>query len=170
MEFVPSKKLGHADGLSRLIPKYCEPLEDSVIAALRTENENNSSVINLIRELPVTLDEIIEEAESDEYIKEIKEKLRSEDQLISEVFSICNDVLMYRERVVIPATLQKRILKDFHVGHPGATRMKSLMRSYVFWKNMDRNIEETVKACKGCALAAKAPPIQFTPWPKTHRP
>ena len=132
IEFVPSKKLGHADGLSRLIPKYCEPLEDSVIAALRTENENNSSVINLIRELPVTLNEIIEEAESDEYIKEIKEKLRSEDQLISEVFSICNDVLMYRERVVIPATLQKRILKDFHVGHPGATRMKSLMRSYVF--------------------------------------
>ena len=170
MEFVPSKKLGHADGLSRLIPEYSEPLEDSVIAALRTEKENNNSVINLIRELPVTLNEIIDEAETDEYIKEIKGKLRAEDQQISEVFSTCNDVLMYRERVVIPATLQKRILKDFHVGHPGATRMKSLMRSYVFWKNMDRNIEETVNACKGCALAAKAPPIKFTPWPKTDRP
>ena len=35
---------------------------------------------------------------------------------------------------------------------------------------MDRNIEETVKACKGCALAAKAPSIRFTPWPKTDRP
>ena len=59
MEFVPSKELGHADGLSRLIPKYCEPLEDSVIAALKTENDNNDSVIKLIRKLPVTLDEII---------------------------------------------------------------------------------------------------------------
>ena len=113
MEFVPSKELGHADGLSRLIPKYCEPLEGSVIAALKTENDNNDSVINLIRELPVTLDEIIQEAESDEYINEIKRKLQSEDQQISEVFSTCNDVLLYRERVVIPATLQKIILKIF---------------------------------------------------------
>ena len=93
----------------------------------------------------------------------MKEKLRSEDQQVSEVFSTCNDVLLYRERVVIPGTLQKRILKDFHIDHPGATRIKSLMRSYVSWKNMDRNIEETMNACRGFALAAKAPPIQFTP-------
>lgn len=33
MEFLPSKKLGHADSLSRLIPKTGEPLEDSVIAS-----------------------------------------------------------------------------------------------------------------------------------------
>ena len=39
IEYVPSKKLGHADGLSRLIPKYCESLEDSVIAALKDKSE-----------------------------------------------------------------------------------------------------------------------------------
>ena len=37
MEFLPSKKLCHADGLSRLIPKQRETLEDTVIASLRTE-------------------------------------------------------------------------------------------------------------------------------------
>ena len=35
MEFLPSKKFGHADGLSRLIPRTGELLEDSVIASLR---------------------------------------------------------------------------------------------------------------------------------------
>ena len=48
---------------------------------------------------------------------------------------------IYQERVVVPATLQKKILKDFHTGHPGATRMKSLMHSYVYWRNMDKDIE-----------------------------
>ena len=39
MEFLPSKKLGPADGLSRLIPSFAEPLEDTVITALRAEKE-----------------------------------------------------------------------------------------------------------------------------------
>ena len=65
---------------------------------------------------------------------------------------------------------QKKILKDFHTGHPGATRMKNLIRSYVYWRNIDKVIEEKVKACRGWALAAKVPPIQFSPWPKADYP
>ena len=62
------------------------------------------------------------------------------------------------------------ILKDFHAGHPGSTRMKSLMRSYIRWPNMDKYIENAVKSCKGCVLTAKAPPIKFNPCPKTDLP
>ena len=39
MDYIPSKELGHADGLSRLIPKFNELFEDTVIASLRLENE-----------------------------------------------------------------------------------------------------------------------------------
>ena len=70
---------------------------------------------------------------------------------------------MYREYIVILSTLQKCILKDFH---PGSTRMKSLMCSSVHWSNMDKDIANAVKSCKGCALTTKAPPIKFNPWPK----
>ena len=38
---------------------------------------------------------------------------------------ICDVVLLYRERVVIPSTHQKRILNDFHAGEPESTRIKS---------------------------------------------
>lgn len=39
MDYQPSKKLGHADGLLKLIPKNAEPFEDTVIAALKNEME-----------------------------------------------------------------------------------------------------------------------------------
>ena len=169
MEFLPSKQLGHADGLSRLIPRNREPLEDTVIASLRLEKDYSAILCNTVKELPVTLDDIKIEAEGDIFIRDTKEKLQTDEQT-AEVFSTCDQVLLYRERVVVPATLQAKILKDFHIGHPGATRMKTLMRSYVYWKGMDKDIEEKVKRCKGCALAAKAPPIQFSPWPKADYP
>ena len=39
MEFLPSNNLGHADDLSCIIPRFCKPFKDMVIAALRAENE-----------------------------------------------------------------------------------------------------------------------------------
>ena len=53
MEFL-SLKIGYADGLSRLIPKFSEPWEDTVIAALRDEKEFSVLLCNTIRELSVT--------------------------------------------------------------------------------------------------------------------
>ena len=72
--------------------------------------------------------------------------------------------------MVIPAVLTKQILKDFHTGLPGMTRMKTLMRSYVYWLSMDKDIEIMVKSCKSCTSIAKAPPIKFNSWPKTDKP
>ena len=72
--------------------------------------------------------------------------------------------------VVIPNTLQRRILKEFHSGHPGMSRMKALMHGYTYWPRMDRDIEKIVRECQGCQLAAKAPPVQIQLWPKTDRP
>ena len=39
MESQSSKELGHAEGLSRFIPKFSEPLVETVVAALRDEKE-----------------------------------------------------------------------------------------------------------------------------------
>ena len=42
------------------------------------------------------------------------------------LYSICKQVLQYANRVV----LQKKILIEFHIGHPVMTRIKSLRGSY----------------------------------------
>ena len=131
MEYQPSKKFSHAEGLSRLISKYKEPLEDTVIASLQSEGELKTNLCNTVREFPVMLEQIKQEALHDEYINQIKTKIFEKDQRTTDIFSICNKVLLYREDVVIPSTLQKHILKDFHTCHPGSTRMKSLMHCYV---------------------------------------
>ena len=86
------------------------------------------------------------------------------------IFSTCNGILMYGERVVIPTVLTKKILKDFHIGHPEMSRVKALMRSYVYEPGMDKDIENMMKSSKSCASVAKAPPIKFNPWPKTDKP
>ena len=58
MKYLPSNKFGHANGLSRLIPKYRESLEDTVIASVRSEGELKIFICNSIRELPMTLEQI----------------------------------------------------------------------------------------------------------------
>ena len=160
MEFLPSKKLCHADKLSRLIPKYREPLEDTVIASLQTK-EFKTSLYNKVKELPVTLKQIKQEALTYEFIRQTKTKICEKDQQTSDIFSLCDKVLLYREWVVIPTTLQRRILKDFHAGHPGITRIKSLMHSCMYRLNMDKDIKNIIKSCKDCALAAKVSPIKY---------
>ena len=115
----------------------------------------------------MTLDQINQEALQDDYINQIKTKILEKDQSTTDIFSTCDDVLLYRECVVILSTLQKRILKDF--SH-WPSRIKSLMHSFVYWPNMDKDIKNMVKLCKGCALAVKVPPIEFNPRPKTDLP
>lgn len=70
----------------------------------------------------------------------------------------------------MPVTLQKKILKEFHAGHPGVSRMKSLMRGYTYWPRMEQDTENLVKQCRGCQLAARDPPVKIQPWPKTDVP
>ena len=77
---------------------------------------------------------------------------------------------MYADRVVMLHSLQKRILKEFHTGHPGMSRMKSLMRSYTYWPHINQDIEKRIKECRSCQQAAKAPPIKTLHWPKTDIP
>lgn len=44
LKYLPSTKLGHMDGLSRLIQKHCEPFIDTVITPSRSEVEIKNCV------------------------------------------------------------------------------------------------------------------------------
>ncbi|XP_062556636.1 uncharacterized protein K02A2.6-like [Armigeres subalbatus] len=55
-------------------------------------------------------------------------------------------------------------------------RMKAIARSYVFWPNIDADIEDYVRRCSRCAAVAKCPtkttlsswPIPTQPWSRIH--
>ena len=85
-------------------------------------------------------------------------------------FSPSDDVLLYNDRVVIPNSLQRKIIRDFHMRHPGKNRTKRLIRCYVYWPSMDRDIADMIESSKGCAFAAKSQTTMCNPWPNTDNP
>ena len=73
--------------------------------------------------------------------------------------------ILWGRRVVIPPSHRKRILEDLHDQHPGICRMKALARSYLWWPNLDQEIETKVRACNVCQANVNAPPAApIHPW------
>ena len=168
MEYISSKKIGHVDGISRLVPKNTEPKEETEIVSLNEENELSALLINIIRELQVNLEDIRKATETDSFIQQIKKQVkmneRNEKGTKVSTFSTCDQTIMY------PTLFTKTILKEFQTGHTAMFRMKSLMRSYIYWPRIDQYIEKITKECRGCQQAAKTSPIKTQPWPKTDIP
>ena len=69
--------------------------------------------------------------------------------------------VLWGHRVVVPPQAQETILKILHEGHPGSTRMKQLASGYVWWPNLNTQLENIVSSCEKCQLTrplpAKAP-------------
>ena len=76
-------------------------------------------IVDTIRELPVTLADIKREALKDDFIHTTKNKIYNKDPNVPEVFSLCEDVLLYNDRVVIPSSLQKKNPAGFSYGTTG---------------------------------------------------
>jgi hypothetical protein len=78
--------------------------------------------------------------------------------------------------VVIPSVLREKVLKELHEVHPGVSRMKALARSYVWWPNMDLEIEYLVKDCETCQQNQRCPAKSLPhhweyptgPWERIH--
>ena len=76
--------------------------------------------------------------------------------------------LLWGIRVLVPQTLQRRLLDELHRDHPGITRMKTVARSYMWWPGLDKLIENLVKSCSSCLAVKHAPavaPLQPWVWP-----
>ena len=85
--------------------------------------------------------------------------------------SLDNGRLLWGSRVVIPMRAEESVLKILHEGHPGISRMKSLVRSYVWWPGMDQQLEKMVQSCDKCQNTRHLPPkVPLQPWEWPERP
>ncbi|XP_055906656.1 uncharacterized protein K02A2.6-like [Eupeodes corollae] len=73
-------------------------------------------------------------------------------------------------RVVIPKTLQEKTLKVIHDGHWGSSRSKQLARRYVWFPNIDKQIEDFSAKCEICQSEASEPAKEYCSWPQTNEP
>ena len=79
--------------------------------------------------------------------------------------------LLWGTRVIVPPSLQDKVLEELHDTHPGISRMKALARSYVWWPSIDSHIERTVSLCNTCQSLRSSPPtVQVHPWIFPARP
>ena len=85
--------------------------------------------------------------------------------------SVESSCLIWGNKIVIPFQLRQKLLTELHENHPRIVRMKALARSYIWWPNIDNDIEMTVKSCNSCqmnqTMSSKAP---IHPWQKTTAP
>jgi hypothetical protein len=79
------------------------------------------------------------------------------------------NLLLRGDRIVIPQSLQNRCIELAHEGHQGITKTKSLIRSKVWFPNMDNQVEQAVRNCVPCQVNSshkEFEPLNMSPLPK----
>ena len=67
--------------------------------------------------------------------------------------------------MIVPPQGRAKVIAELHEAYPGISKMKALARGYVWWPNMDRELENAVKSCQQCQLHQMAPAeAPFHPW------
>ncbi|XP_055493550.1 uncharacterized protein K02A2.6-like [Leucoraja erinacea] len=144
-----------ADALSRL------PCENSDVGS-----ENSIYTLQVVDEdFPVTETEIAAETMKDNVLKWVYEQtLNGWTEIDSGLNSVLNSELMpfhnqlhelsceqgcikWGYRVVVPESLNNKIMNELHAEHPGIVSMKSIARSFVYWPGIDGDIESLVSKC-----------------------
>ena len=85
--------------------------------------------------------------------------------------SIQDGCVLWGSRVVIPNDLRSSLFDELHSGHAGLSRIKELARNYLWWHNLDRDLEELTRSCPECLTYRVAPPkAVLHPWEWPTRP
>ncbi|XP_018402050.1 PREDICTED: uncharacterized protein K02A2.6-like [Cyphomyrmex costatus] len=188
IEYIKTTEFGHADVLSRLISHQQRPEEDFVIASVKMETDLFSVLNESLQSFPITFQQIKEATKEDDIIQKVINFTSNswpqnvDDSDLQPFFrrrnslTVIQECLLFNDRVVIPQQFHQQILKQLHKGHPGMERMKIIARSYVYWPRIDQQIEEFVRNCRNCALAAKSPikvplsswSLPEKPWQRVH--
>ena len=81
---------------------------------------------------------------------------------------VLGQLLLRGNRIVTPESLWKHTIAPTHEGHQGMTRTKAPLGEKVRRSNMDKQVEQFVKACHPCQLVgprSMTEPFRSTTWP-----
>lgn len=165
-----------ADPSSRLFQGESEPyLEKGTPCEIAT--------ISNVRPAPITFDdehlpplEVAYKTKSDASLQAVMSALETGEwpanvecyKAIEDELHVSEGILMRLGLAVIPNDLREKALHLAHKGHPGITRMKSILRQRVWWPLMGKATEEWVRSCRTCTLNGKKEPP--TPMERTKLP
>lgn len=70
-----------------------------------------------------------------------------------------SDIILRGTRIIIPTALQDRVLQLAHEGHQGIVKTKALLRTKVWFPDIDRKAEAVVRSCLACQANT---PVAYT--------
>ena len=163
----------NAEGLSRL-----------PVAATESEEEpvglQGVTVFNIgqIQELPVTASHLQKTTRCDPILSRVLHYTRDgwpntvPDELrpfwTQRTELMARDCLIWGNRVIILSKLLPHVMEELHQYHAGIVKTKAMARSYLWWPNLDHEIEEVTKACLSWQATRNAPavaPLHLWVWP-----
>lgn len=161
--YKKGSKLGNADALSRL------PLAE--------ENEiEHRNIHSFSEEVPIDVTIIANKISNDPVLSKVYTYVATSwPNTVDEPYRVYfNKKLMlgaeagclyYGNRIVIPSSLRKKALDQLHSTHIGTVRMKLLAKRYIWWPNLDSDIEQRAKTCEACQLNQSSPsPVKLYKW------
>lgn len=153
IEHIPSDQ-NIADVFSRLVQtsEKDEPFDDF--------SEHHLLLVDSRAELPVTVEEIAKSTESDGDLIAVKEALSSGNwKDVPEKFSrhkLCLSssagLVFFKNKMIVPASVRDKTLRLAHKGHFGMNATKRLLRQFVWWPNINAEVEIMIGKCEPCQL------------------
>ncbi|XP_055918533.1 uncharacterized protein K02A2.6-like [Eupeodes corollae] len=167
IKYRPAAKHANADALSRL------PIGPDVSFG---EQDNNFHKVNTL---------ILEDLDTTSINATVIGNLTKNDKLLNKVSSYIKKgwpvklasnekelkpFFEHYDRVIIPEALQSRALQYIHEGHWGCSRMKQFARRYIWFPDMDKQIEKLVANCVICQTSASNPKKEYVNWQPAENP
>lgn len=175
IKYRPGKLIGNADALSRwTAPTVSGSAEESLKEVLLLEERPEGWNLDATR--------IAAETKRDAVLRKVMFNIlhgwppRNRDPLLQpywarrEALSHSKDCLLWCNRVIIPESLQHEVLKLLHTPHAGIVQTKAYARGYVWWVEMDRQIETIVAECEQCQVVRNNPPRDPQTWIPDEKP
>ena len=160
VEYIPGPHNQVADYLSRLEAVARDLGVESLEEVKKEENMVGGITQEWLREkqrMDKVLEGIQELVRGQEWSTEwvLKQPEGMSFNSVRRQLSVDDGILYQEKRLVVPVEARKEILKQAHVGHPGESRMKALLRQTYWWPKMGKAVEDYIRRCEGCQRSTK---------------
>ena len=127
----------------------------------------------------MTLQEIQHETSADDSMQMVIQAIEtnnwlnpatSEYKKVSGELSVHKGIILRGHRIVMSTSLRRRTINFTHIGHQEIIKTKRLLRSKVWFPNIDTMVEETIRDCLPCQAATSGNHPPPEPLKMTHLP
>ena len=154
IRYQPGKSIEIADALSRLSPEEKEVVPGMNVQVHDIHPQFSDSILQRIRE----------QTTSDPELNALREMIHSgwpstiqqvpvplkRYWLFRDELPVEDGIAMKSHRIIIPAVLQKEILTKLHAAHQGTEKTTLRVRTSVYWRGRNKDIDEITKTCSTC--------------------